>query len=206
MGVTLCRSNSLRRWPESGGAPCPESHSARSWPPGWLFPELQGGGHLPFLEADAYTAQGPGTRPRPFWGLHGGKWSPTALVEPRGQMRLLPKECAGPISAVSLDFSSVSIVMRGVDFDCQKHLFPLCFLKAAWVLVLCLGSMPETSEFCCASRKGAYVCTPFSLLSLEGPALDLLELQEKSFVFFLLIFESTRAASFWIYECQRFFF
>lgn len=121
-------------------------------------------------------------------------------------MCLLPKECSGPISAVSLDFSSVSIVMRGVDLDCQKHLFPLCFLKAAWVLVLCLGSVPGTSELCRASRKVAYVCTPFSLTSLEGPALDLLELQEKSFLFSLFIFASTRAASFWIYECWRFFF
>lgn len=121
-------------------------------------------------------------------------------------MHLLPKECAGPISAVSVDFSSVSIVTRHVDFDCQKHLFPSCFPKTAWVLVLCLGSVPGTSELCRASRKVAYVCTPFSLLSLEGPALDLLELEEKSFVFSLCIFASTRAASFWIYECQRFFF
>lgn len=96
-------------------------------------------------------------------------------------MCLLPKECAGPIFAVSLDVSSVSIVMRGVDLDCQKHLFPLCFLKAAWVLVLCLGP----PNFANASRKVAYVCTPFSLTSLEGPALDLLELQEKSFLFSL---------------------
>ena len=121
-------------------------------------------------------------------------------------MHLLPKECAGPISAVSVDFSSVSIVTRHVDFDCQKHLFPSCFPKTAWVLVLCLGSVPGTSELCRASRKVAYVCTPFSLLSLEGPALDLLELEEKSVVFSLCIFASTRAASFWIYECQRFFF
>lgn len=206
MGVTLCRSNSLRRWPENGGAPIQKAIGPGPGLQVDFIPRATGRRAPAFLGGRCLYSPEPWYPPPPFLRPPWRQVVSHSTVGPRGQMHLLPKKCAGPISAVSLDFSSVSIVMRGVDFNCQKHLFPSCFLKAAWVLVLCLGSMPGTSEFCCASRKVAFVCTPFSLLSLQGPALDLLKLQERSFVFFLLIFASTRAASFWIYECQRFFF
>ena len=166
-----------------------------------LFPELQGGGPLPFLEADAYTAQSPGTRPCPFWGPHGGKRSPAALVRPRAQMCLLPKECAGPIFAVSFDVSSVSIVMRGVDLDCQKHLFPLCFLKAAWVLVLCLGP----PNFAMLPGKWLTSALPSPWRVWRAQLWTSWNSRKNPF-FSLFIFASTRAASFWIYEYWRFFF
>lgn len=184
--------------------PCPESHGARSWPPGWLY-------------SQSYRAEGPCLSWRQM------PTQPRALVpapapsEAHMEASGLPQHWWGPEArCICCPRSALDPSLRSA---LTSPRFPLwldmltstvrntsCFSKAAWVLVLCLGSVPGTSELCRASRKVAYVCTPFSLLSLEGPALDLLELQEKSFVFSLSIFASTRAASFWIYECQRFFF
>lgn len=69
---------------------------------------------------------------------------------------------------------SVSIVTRHVDFDCQET--PL--ILSGLVLVLCLDSVLGPLELCHASRKVAYACTPFSLLSLRAQLWTFSQLQE----------------------------
>lgn len=89
-----------------------------------LFPELRGapaflGGRCPHSAEPRYL---------PFWGSHGGKQvSHSTCCGPEPRCVCCPGSTLDQYSAVSLDFSSASSVMRGVDLDCQSRLFPLMF-------------------------------------------------------------------------------